>query len=328
MIIKQKTTLSACLILMLYGLALRPAQAADPLPSWNSGNAKQAIIGFVAAVTDKSNPQYVRPEERIAVFDSDGTLWPEKPIIFQLAFILDRIRLLSKEHPEWKPEQPFKAVIENDMQYLATITERELMLLLAASHSGTTPNQFFQRVNDWLATASHPRFRALYKQLTYQPMLELLGYLRSAGFKTYICSGSGSDFMRAFSEELYGIPREQVIGSPPEYDFVETPEGPFILRQSKISTLNQKEQKPINIQHYVGRRPVIAVGNSDADLQMLQFADNRRDPALVVLLRHDDAAREYAYDQDTAMLRKAAQERGWCAVSMKKEFKKVFSFEK
>jgi len=325
---KQKTTLSVCLILALCWPAVRPAQAADPLPSWSDGKAKQAIMAFVAEVTDKASPRYVRPEERIAVFDNDGTLWPEKPILFQMAFTLDRIRLLSKEHPEWNPEQPFKAVIQNDMQYLSNISERELMQLLAASHSGTTPSQFFQRVNDWLAAAAHPRFRSLYKQLVYQPMLELLGYLRSSGFKTYICSGSGSDFMRAFSEELYGIPREQVIGSLPEYDFVETPDGPFILRQAKISTLNQNEQKPISIQHYIGRRPVIAVGNSDSDLQMFQFTDNRREPALVVLLRHDDAAREYAYDQASAMLRKAAQERGWFAVSMKKEFKQVFSFEK
>lgn len=304
------------------------AYAADPLPAWNDGTAKQAILKFVQEVTDKAGPKYVRPEERIAVFNSDGTLWCERPVYAQLAFVFDRIRTLSKNHPEWKPQQPYKAVIENDLAYLAGINEKELMLLLAAAHGGTTPEDFTQRVRQWIGAAAQPRFNAPYSQLVYQPMTELISYLHASGFKTYICSGSGSDFIRAFSEDVFGIPTEQVIGSHPKYDFVDTPEGYVILRQPILGMVNGREQKPINIQIHTGRRPLIAVGNSDGDLQMLRFADYAKSPGLAVLIRHDDAAREYAYDAGAASVIKTAAERGWCTVSMQKDFKKIFPFEK
>lgn len=304
------------------------AHAADPLPAWNDGAAKQAILQFVKEVTDSAGRKYVRPEERIAVFDSDGTLWCERPLYAQIAFIFDRIRTLSKNHPEWKPRQPYKAVIENDLQYLSNLTEKELLELLTSAHGGTTPEDFTQRVNQWLAAATHPRFNVRYSQTVYQPMIELLAYLRDNGFTTFICSGSGSDFIRAFSEEVFGIPVEQVIGSHPKYDFVDTPEGYVILRQPILGMINDREQKPINIQIHTGRRPLITVGNADGDLQMLRFSDFTKAPGLSILIRHDDAAREYAYDTGTAAVVAAAAERGWCTVSMQKDFKKIFSFER
>jgi len=312
-----------CAILMT-----APAFAADSLPTWNDGTAKQAILQFVKEVTDSASQKYVRPEERVAVFDSDGTLWCERPLYAQLAFVFDRIRALSKNHPEWKPQQPYKAVIENDLQYLSSISEKELLELLAVAHGGTTPEDFTQRVSQWISSATHPRFNVPYSQLVYQPMIELMAYLRENGFKTYICSGSGSDFVRAFSEAVFDIPVEQVIGSLPKYDFVDTEEGYVILRQPKLGMVNDREQKPINIQIHTGRRPLIAVGNADGDLQMLRFSDYAKAPGLAVLIRHDDPTREYAYDTGASAVIKTAADRGWCTVSMQKDFKKIFSFEK
>ena len=331
-IIHKRFTFIFCLILIL--IASIHAQAErDPLASWNDGTAKQAIVEFVAAVTDKGGPDYVPPAERIAVFDNDGTLWSEKPAYFQLLFAIDRIKALAPQHPEWKTQQPFKAVLENDIKALAASGEKGLIQLVMASHAGMTTDEFEQIVADWLATARHPKFKRRYTDLVFQSMLELLAYLRANGFKTFIVSGGGIEFMRPFTEKVYGIPPEQVIGSSIKTKFELRDGKPVLVRLPEIFFIDDQAGKPVGIQKFIGRRPIAAFGNSDGDLQMLQWAAAGSGKRLMLIVHHTDAEREWAYDRKSPIghLDKALDEanaRGWTVVDMKKDWKVIYPFEK
>jgi phosphoglycolate phosphatase-like HAD superfamily hydrolase len=304
----------------------------DPLPSWTEGAAKQAITQFVASVTDPNSAAHVAPAERIAVFDNDGTLWAEQPLYFQLLFALDRVRAMAAEHPEWSEQQPFKAILEDDKETLARLSEHDIVQVVMATHSGMTVNEFSGHVADWLATARHARFDQPFTRMAYQPMLELLDYLRANGFKTFIVSGGGIDFMRVFTEEIYGIPPEQVVGSAGATGF-ELREGEAVLvKQPEIEFVDDKEGKPVGINRFIGRRPIAAFGNSDGDLAMLQYTAGGDGTKLMALVHHDDAAREWAYDRDSSIGRldralDEAMERGWTVISMKSDWERVFSFE-
>jgi len=306
-----------------------PQPHGDVLPSWNEGDNKAAITRFVLSVTDEASPDYVPAEERIAVFDNDGTLWAEQPAYFQLFFGIDRVRAMAGDHPEWRTTQPFKAAIEGDMKALAASGHEGLFQLVAATHANLTAEQFQEIAELWLDTAQHPRFDVPYRTLVYQPQLELLDYLRAHGFTVFIVSGGGSDFVRALSMEAYGIPPHQVVGSSLESTFEMSEGKPVILKQPGMNFINDKEGKPVGIHQYIGQRPVLAVGNSDGDLQMLQYTTIGNAPALGILIRHDDAEREYAYDRDSKIgkLDQAldeAPQRGWVVVSMKQDWKQVF----
>jgi phosphoserine phosphatase len=304
---------------------------ADPLPSWNEGRARQAIIEFVRRVTDKSSLQYVPLEQRIATFDNDGTLWAEQPMYFQGFFALDRVKALATQHPEWKDRQPFKAILENDMKALVASGEKGAMEVLMASHAGMTTEEFERIVKDWLATAKHPRFKRPFTDLVFQPMLELLTYLRGNGFKTFIVSGGGVEFVRTFSEERYGIPPEQVTGSSIVMKFEMRDGRPVLLREPKLDFIDDGPGKPVGIQKFIGRRPMAAFGNSDGDLQMLQWTAAGEGPRFMLLVHHTDVEREWAYDRQSPVgrLDKAldeAQRRGWTVVDMKKDWKRIFPF--
>ncbi|WP_243397394.1 HAD family hydrolase [Crocosphaera subtropica] len=299
----------------------------DPLPSWNEGTNKQTIINFVENVTDPENPNYVAPELRIATFDNDGTLWAEKPMYFQAAFSLSRIRELAPKFPEWKDKQPFKAVLENDQDYLANITVNELLEIAMVTHAGMSQKEFEQEAKEFLDTAKHPRFNQLYKQVIYQPMLELLTYLQNKQFKTYICSGGGLDFIRLFSEEAYDIAPENVIGSNifKTYEIVSN-HSQFIRQPQLIEPINDKAGKPVNIERFIGKKPMLAVGNSDGDIEMMQYTVIEHQPSLALLLHHDDEIREYRYTKGTEKALELAKEYNWKVISMKQDFKQVFSF--
>jgi phosphoglycolate phosphatase-like HAD superfamily hydrolase len=307
--------------------------AADPLPSWNGGPARERILAFVRKVTDKDGPEYVRPAERIAVFDNDGTLWCERPYYFQLQFALDRARDLGAKDPELKKKHSFKALLEHDRDALGNLGEHEAAGLAIATHAGVTTEEYARSARAWLATARHPRFHRLYKECVYQPMLELLAYLRANGFKTFIVSGGGIDFVRCFAEEVYGIPPEQVIGSSAKTKFELRNGKAVLVKLPELHSLDDKEGKPINIHLHIGRRPLLAFGNSDGDLQMLQYTAAGDGTRLMLLLHHDDADREYAYDRHSHVgrLDKAldeAKRQGWVVVSMRRDFKKVFAFDR
>ena len=308
------------------------SKAGDPLPSWNSGPAREAIIQFVEDVTDESGPGFVPPAERIAVFDNDGTLWSEQPAYFQLLFAIDRIRAMAPEHPEWKNTQPFKAVLEGDMNALAASGERGLLELVMASHAGMTTAEFERIVEDWIATARHPRFDRPYTDCVFQPMLELLDYLRANGFKTFIVSGGGIEFMRPWVEEAYGIPPEQVVGSVIKTEFELKDGEPVLIRLPEIDFIDDKAGKPVGIHRFIGRRPIAAFGNSDGDLQMLQWTAAGDGERLMLIVHHTDDQREWAYDKDSHIghLDKAmdeAAERGWTVADMKNDWKVIYPFE-
>lgn len=305
---------------------------ADPLPSWNEGAARQNILSFVAAVTDKTGPDFVPPAERIATFDNDGTLWTERPVYFQLLFAIDRVKALASEHSEWKTTQPFKAVLENDMDALADSGEKGLLQLVMATHAGNTTEEFSQIVTEWLATARHPKFKRPYSELVFQPMLELLAYLRANEFKTFIVSGGGIEFMRPWVEAVYGIPPEQVIGSSIKTKFEMRDGKPVLVRLPEINFIDDKEGKPVGINQHIGRRPIAAFGNSDGDLQMLQWAAAGEGKRMMLLVHHTDELREYAYDRKSHIgkLDKAldeAEEKGWTVVDMKNDWKVIYPFE-
>jgi phosphoserine phosphatase len=305
------------------------AQAPDPLPSWNDGAAKQAVVAFVRATTTPGLSSFVPPAERIAVFDNDGCLWAEQPVYFQLLFAIDRVKALAPQHPEWKTTQPFKAALEGDMKALAAAGEKGLLQLVMASHAGNTPEEFQQIVRDWLATARHPRFKRPYTELVYQPMLELLAYLRASGFKTFIVSGGGIEFVRAWSEKVYGIPPEQVVGSSIETKYEVRNGVPTLVRLPAIDFIDDKAGKPVGISRHIGRRPIAAFGNSDGDFQMLEWTTAGPGARFGLLVHHDDAEREYAYDRQSHVGRLArgldeAAARGWVVVSMKRDWNRVF----
>jgi len=308
------------------------AFAQDPLPSWNEGQTKQQILDFVRNVTTASSSSFVPPEERIAVFDNDGTLWSEQPAYFQLLFAIDRIKELAPDHPEWKTRMPFKAVLENDMVALAASGEKGLIQLVMASHAGMTTAEFEKIVKDWIATSQHPRFKRPYTDLVYQPMLELLEFLRAKAFKTFIVSGGGIEFMRPWTERIYGIPPEQVMGSSIKVKFELRDGNPVLVRLPEIDFIDDKAGKPVGIHKFIGRRPIAAFGNSDGDLQMLQWTAGGEGARFMLLVHHTDAEREWAYDRKSKIghLDKALDEtrsHGWTVVDMKKDWKQVFSFE-
>lgn len=312
---------------------LRQAQAqTNPLPSWNDGPSKQAITGFVARVTQQGGPDFVPPAERIATFDNDGTLWVEHPMYTQLAFAIDRVKALAPLHPEWSDKQPFKAALEGDMKTLAAAGEHGMAELVMASHAGMTTAEFGKIVTDWIATARHPRFKRPYTELSYQPMIELLAYLRANGFKTFIVSGGGVEFMRPWTERVYGVPPEQVVGSSIKTKFQMRDGQPELFRLPELNFIDDGPGKPVGINEYIGRRPIAAFGNSDGDLEMLQWTTMSGGARLGLIVHHTDAEREYAYDRDTTFGRldkalDAAALNKWAVVDMKSDWKRIFAFE-
>src|SRR5262249_44699854 len=284
--------------LAVLGLILaRGAHAADPLPSWNEGTAKSSIVEFVTKVTKEGGQQFVPPAERIATFDNDGTLWAEQPLYFQFLFAIDRVKALAPQHPKWKDKEPFASLLKGDVKGALAGGERALLEIVAATHSGMTTTEFDQIVKEWLATAKHPKFQRPYTDLVYQPMLELLGYLRANGFKTFIVSGGGVEFMRAFTEKVYGIPPEQVVGSTGKQQFEVRDGKPVLVKLPGVDFVDDKEGKPVGIQKFIGRRPTAAFGNSDGDLAMLQWTAAGDGTRLCLLVHHTDGQREWAYDR-------------------------------
>ncbi|TMQ74532.1 hypothetical protein ACCUM_0007 [Candidatus Accumulibacter phosphatis] len=319
--------------------ALVMAQTSDPLPSWNDGKAKQSVIEFVSKVTTRASPDFVPPAERIATFDNDGTLWTEQPMYTQLAFALDRVKALASQHPEWNTTQPFKAVLDNDFDTLVALGEKGLVELVMATHTGMSTAEFEAIVKEWLGKARHPRFKRPYTELVYQPMLELLKYLRANGFKTYIVSGGGVEFMRPMTDSVYGIPPEQVIGSSIKTQYQMKDGTPVLIRLPQIDFIDDKTGKPVGINKFIGRRPIAAFGNSAGDREMLEWTGAGGGARLMMLVLHDDAGREYAYGPANGLpdtkfgtfpstLMQEAGERGWVVISMEKDWKRVFVFER
>jgi phosphoserine phosphatase len=306
-----------------------PAFAADPLPSWNDTAPKKAIVAFVERVTKEGSADFVPPAERIATFDQDGTLWAEQPMYAQLAFALDRVKALAPQHPEWREKQPFKAALEGDLKTVFAGGEHALLELVMASHAGNTTEEFAQTVKEWISTARHPKTGRLYTEMIYPPMLELLAYLRANGFKTYIVSGGGIGFMRPWTEKVYGIPPEQVIGSSIRTKFEVRDGKPVLVRLPEINFIDDKAGKPVGIQQHIGRRPIAAFGNSDGDFEMLEWITAGPGPRLGVYVHHDDAGREWAYDRTSPIGKldrglDEAPKRGWVVISMKNDWKVVF----
>ena len=304
----------------------------DPLPSWNDGPAKTAITDFVANVTEEGGPDFVPEPERIATFDNDGTLWAEQPMYVQLAFAIDRVKALSNQHPEWKDQQPFKAVLDNDLEALAKSGQHGIAEILMATHAGMSTADFEQIVADWIKTARHPRFKRPYTEIVYQPMLELLAYLRANGFKTFIVSGGGIEFMRPWTERVYGIPPEQVVGSSIKSKYEVKDGVPALIRLPEVDFVDDKAGKPVGINMHIGRRPIAAFGNSDGDLQMLEWTTAGDGARLGMLVHHDDAVREYAYDRNShfGKLDKGLEEapqHGWPLISMKDDWNQIFAFQ-
>ncbi len=327
----------ALLVLILNGTNAAVIEAAsanneDTLASWNDGAARQAIIEFVGKVTNSDGPDYVAPAERIAVFDNDGTLWAEQPLYFQLVFALDRIKALAPQHPEWSDQQPFAAAVKGDLESVLAGGEHALLELLMASHAGMTTDEFSEIVLAWLATARHPETGHLYTEMIYQPMLELLEYLRANGFSTYIASGGGIEFMRPWAEDVYGIPPNQVIGSSIKTRFELIDDVPTLVRLPEINFIDDKAGKPVAINQHIGRRPIAAFGNSDGDLQMLQWTCNRAGLQFCLYVHHTDAEREWAYDRESHIGKldqglDEADKKGWTVVDMKDDWQRIFRFE-
>ncbi len=321
----------ALLLLVIITTACSGSSPRDPLPSWNDGASKRAIVDFVGRVTQHNGPEFVPSAERIATFDNDGTLWSEQPVYFQLAFALDRVKALAPQHPEWKAQQPFKGVLEGDMQAIAATGERGLVEILAVTHLGNTTDEFATIVTDWIDTARHPILKRPYTDLVYQPMLEVLAYLRDNGFKTFIVSGGGVEFMRAWVERVYGIPPEQVIGSRAKTKYELRRGVPVLLRLAEVDFVDDKAGKPVGIQQVIGRRPIAAFGNSDGDFEMLEWTTSGPGPRLGVIVHHTDAEREWAYDRKShiGQLERGldeANKRGWILADMKQDWKTIFPF--
>ena len=304
------------------------ASKAPSLSSWAETDARASIVKFVNRVTDQGSPDYVPPAERIAVFDNDGTLWAEQPMYFQAFFIFDRIKALAPQHPEWQEKEPFASVLKGDVKGALAGGERALLEMAMATHAGMTTEEFEKIVSDWITTAKHPKTGRLYTEMVYQPMLELLAYLRANGFKTFIVSGGGIEFMRPWTERVYGIPPEQVIGSSIKTQY-EVREGkPLIVRLPELNFIDDKAGKPAAIQHHIGRRPLMAFGNSDGDFQMLEWTTAGTGPRFGLIVHHDDAAREWAYDRDSHIGRLArgldeGPARGWTILSMKTDWRAI-----
>ncbi len=321
----NKTILTAFVLTILVACAqLAAAQSADPLPSWNDGKAKTAIIDFVKKVTREGSPDFVPVPERIATFDNDGTLWAEKPLYFQIYFILDRIKAMAPQHPEWKTQEPFASILKGDLKGALSGGESAMIELAMAAQAGMSTAVFEQEVKDWIATARHPQTKRLYTEMVYQPMLELLAYLRANGFKTFIVSGGGIEFMRPWTEKVYGVPPEQVVGSSLVTKYEMTPDGPVIMRLPKIAFVDDKAGKPVGINSHIGRRPIAAFGNSDGDQQMLEWTSAGKGAHLALLVHHTDATREYAYDKGTENALAEAKAKDWTVVDMKNDWKVIY----
>ena len=333
----MKSALMKVLLALL--LLTNAAFAADPLPSWNDGPTKQGIISFVDKVTKEGSPAFVPPAERIATFDNDGTLWCEQPLPVQLYFALDRVKALAPQHPEWKTKEPFASLLKGDLKTALAGGDRALLEIVMATHTGMTTVEFEQIVKDWIATAKHPKTGKLYTEMVYQPMLELLAYLRANGFKNYIVSGGGIEFMRPWTEKVYGIPPEQVVGSSIKTKFEMRDGKPVLVRLPQLNFNDDKGGKPVGINQHIGRRPIAAFGNSAGDEQMLEYTQGGSSARFMLLVLHDDAAREYAYGPAkglpnvklgafTQAVYDKAQKEGWTVVSMKDDWKQVFPFER
>jgi phosphoglycolate phosphatase-like HAD superfamily hydrolase len=321
-------------LIALFGIAFWPglgvhAATPDPLPSWNDGPTKQSIIDYVTRVTKEGGPDYVASRDRLATFDNDGTLWVEKPMYTQFVFAIDEVKRQANQHPEWKTKEPFKSVLTGDMKAVAAMGEKGMLEIVAATHSGMTTTDFNHTVTRWLATAKHPRFKVLYTDLVYQPMIELLDYLRANGFKTFIVSGGGVEFMRTFADKTYGIPPEQVIGSSGVTQYGTWDEKPVLIKMPKVLFVDDGPGKPEGINHFIGRQPIFAFGNSDGDKEMLEWTAACERLCFMGLVHHTDAVREYAYDRnsDVGKLDKALDEavaKGWTVVDMKNDWKTIF----
>lgn len=329
--IRARNLMAAALVCMLT-LASATAQAVDALPSWNDGAAKKSIVEFVANVTKQDSPEFVPITERIAVFDNDGTLWAEQPMYFQFSFALDRVKALAPQHPEWKTKEPFASLLKGDVKGVLAGGDRAMLQIVTATHAGMTTEEFEKIVTHWITTAKHPKTGRLYTELVYQPMLELLAYLRANGFKTFIVSGGGIEFMRPWTERVYGIPPEQVVGSNIKTKFGLRDGKPVLVRLSELNFIDDKAGKPVGTHLHIGRRPIAAFGNSDGDLEMLQWTVAGDGPRFALIVHHTDAEREWAYDRTSHIgkLDKAldeAEAKGWTVVDMKQDWKTVFPAE-
>ena len=322
------------LLILVVGLGFASlSKAENNLPSWNEVPAKQAIIDFVNKTTQLNSPDYVPVTERIAVFDNDGTLWSEQPLYFQALFCFDRIKALAQQHPEWETQEPFASVLRSDTASAMTGADRSLLEMVIATHANMTTDEFHQIVSEWIAKAKHPKTGRLYTEMVYQPMLELLDYLRANGYKTYIVSGGGLEFMRPWVEKTYGIPPEQVIGSSIKTQLEMRNNKPVLVRLPELNFINDKAGKPIGINQHIGRRPIAAFGNSDGDLQMLQWTTAGNGPRFALYVHHTDAKREWAYDRQSHIGKldqglDEAQQKGWTIVDMKQDWKIIYPFEK
>ena len=316
------------------GLGASFAWASDPLPSWNEGPAKQAILNFVAKVTREGSPDFVPAPERIATFDNDGTLWVEQPMYSQLFFALDRVKALAPQHPDWKNKEPFASLLKGDIKAALSGGEHAIAEIVMVTHAGMSTAEFEQIVKDWVGTAKHPRFKRPYTECVYQPMLELLAYLRANGFKTFIVSGGGIEFMRPWTESVYGIPPEQVVGSSIKTKYELRDGKPALIRLPEIDFIDDKGGKPVGINSHIGRRPIAAFGNSDGDRQMLEWTQVGGGARLMMLVHHDDAQREFAYGADSKIgtfsdsLMAEADKSGWTVISMKADWKSLFPWQK
>jgi phosphoserine phosphatase len=333
MTITRTPYLIAIALLCALAMTTTIAHAADSLPSWNDGAAKKSIVDFVAKVTKESGPDFVPPAERIATFDNDGTLWCEQPLFVQFYFTMDRVKALSPQHPEWKTKEPFASFLKGDLDGVLAGGLSGLLEGAMATHAGMTTEEFAKIVNDWITTAKHPKTGKLFTEMVYQPMLEVLAYLRANGFKTYIFSGGGIEFMRPWAERVYGIPPEQVIGSSIKTKF-ELRDGKAVLvRLPEMNFIDDKDGKPIAINQHIGRRPIAAFGNSTGDQPMLEYTQGGSGARFMLLIHHDDAEREYVYGAESKLapftdaLMAKAQQNGWTVVSMKQDWKTIFPFK-
>jgi hypothetical protein len=335
----MNTFRNAVVLLAIATASLTSTNAQGPLPSWNDGPVKKAITEFVEKVTKVGSPDFIPVAERIATFDNDGTLWCEQPLPVQLFFAVDRVKALAPQHPEWKTKEPFASLLKGDLKTALAGGEKALLQIMAVTHTGMSTEEFEKIVTDWIATAQHPKFKRPYTDCVYQPMLELLAYLRANGFKTFIVSGGGIEFMRPWAEKTYGIPPEQVVGSSAKTQFEMRDGKPVLMRLPELNFIDDKAGKPVGINQHIGRRPVMAFGNSTGDQQMLEYTQGGNGARFMLLVLHDDAAREYAYGPAkglpetkggifTQALYDQAQKSGWTVVSMKDDWKQVFAFEK
>lgn len=326
---KKLVALFALLIIALINRNVLAEEATDPLPDWNDRDAKKAITDFVKKVTTEGSVDFVKPEDRIAVFDNDGTLWCEQPMYFQLAFAIDRVKATADQHPDWKAREPFSSILKGDMETVMSSEMKEMVEIIYATHAGITVDEFNAIVKDWMKTAQHPVYKRPYNQCIYQPMVELLDYLRANGFTTFIVSGGGVEFMRAWAEDAYGIPPHQIIGSSGRTEFRIRDGKAVLVKEPKMEFINDGEGKPVGINRFIGKRPIMAFGNSDGDLEMLQYTTMTDGPRFGAIIHHTDDAREVQYDRasDTGKLDKALDEaktQKWTVIDMKSDWKTIF----